>query len=306
MVMRPATRQELKQVANWLLEGRGQDEQIRKVAGSGLRRALFKQVLIPRYLRQATTTWMLEQDGALAGYAVVEQRGVAVHLADLAVFQGFDRAAWVPEVLRHAEEFALERDYRFVRTSLVEADDAASAPYLRAGYQFLDYYLWAYDGRVLVSQPPGDVTLREIPPQQALDRRLHYLRQELDASEVSGRQLIDSSYLPSRPPRQRAFEIVLAASEGDKAERPIGYLLGRPNARGDGVLTMVLSMDPAFWGSDVEARIVASVASEAQANNAFRLLLSTTRHCEQADDVLASIGLHRQLDRYPVLFKALI
>lgn len=305
MDIRPATRQELRQVANWLLEARGQDAQFRKMAGSGLRRAFFMQVLIPRYLRRATTTWILEQDGALAGYAVVEQRGVAVHLADLAVFQSFDRAAWVPEVLRHTEGFARERDYRFVRTALAESGDAVNAPYLKAGYQFLDYYLWTYEGRVVVSQPPEDVSLREIPPQQALERRLHYLRQELDASELNGRQLIDSSYLPSRPPRQRAFEIVLTGIAGDQAGLPIGYLSGRPNERGDGVLTLVFSMDPAYWGSDLEARVVASVATEAQADEAFRLLLSTTKHCQQADDALASIGLHRRLDRYPVLFKAL-
>lgn len=304
LAVRMVQRSEIKQVTNWLLEARGQDPQFQRIAGGGLRRVLFRQFIVPRYLRGMATTWILEVGDAVAGYAILEQRGIAVNLADMAVFEDFDRASIVPALLERVEQFAREREYGYVRTALAAPDEQMIEAYQQAGYQYLDYYLWAYTGEVSHVEPPAEVTLTQIAPGKALERRLDYLRQELDASEPIGRELIDASFLPSRPPRQRVFEIFLTADDGEPGPG-IGYLSGRPNERGDGILTIILSTAPAYWGTDLEAQIAGGVAVESGAGTTggFRLLLSTTRHCEQSDPALAAIGMERHMDRFPVLFK---
>ena len=69
----------------------------------------------------------------------------------------------------------------------------------------------------------------------------------------------------------------------------------------------MLSTLPAFWGTELEAQIVAGFATAAPPDGpkAMRLLLSTTAHCLEAEEMLGSIGLERSLDQRPVLFKEL-
>jgi hypothetical protein len=204
----------------------------------------------------------------------------------------------VAAALRRAEDFARERDYQYVRTSPISPSEADLAPYLAAGYAKLDYYLYAYHGHTTGGDVPRDVTMRPLSGRTAIERRIFYLRQELNASQVAGRDLVEAGLLPSRPPTHRAYEIEYQGGV-------IGYFAPRPNERGDGVLTLVLSLEPQYWGSDLEMRMVAGLARAVGQGEAMpmRLLLSTTAHCEKADAGLAALGLQRVLDIRPVLFK---
>lgn len=222
-----------------------------------------------------------------------------MHVAEISVDTGYDQAGLVAAVLARAEALAREADYRFLRAAPADKSDQGLAPYRAAGLELLDYYLWAYRGTVDGVPLPEQIKLRPLMSASALERRLHYLRLELAASNVAGRELIEAALLPRRPPRQ-AFEIV---SEG----RPVGFLAPRPNERGDGVLTLVLSLLPELWGTKLEQEIVAGYAGLVSRGEPqpLRVLLSTTSHCEAADHLLARLGLERQLDDRPVLYKPL-
>lgn len=298
LTVRDATKAELGEIAPWLIEEAEKDPFFRKTIGAGWRRWLYERYFVPRYLRRTVYSWALVQDGQLAGYALIEPRGVAMQVAEVAVRAGFDRNGLVTVALRRVDAFAREREYHYVRISPVSPSEADLVPHLAAGYEKLDYYLYAYTGQTAGGDVPREVTMRPLSGRTAIERRVFYLRQELDASQVAGRDLVEAGLLPSRPPTHRAYEIEYQGGD-------IGYFAPRPNERGDGVLTFVLSLEPQYWGSDLEMRLVAGLARAAGQAEAMpmRLLLSTTAHCEKADAGLVALGLQRVLDIRPVLFK---
>lgn len=297
-VVRDAANSELPQITEWLLEEAERDPFFRQSARGGIRRWLYRHLMVPRYLRRMADTWSLEQDGQLAGFAVVEPRGTMLHIAEAVVRPGFDRTALIAAVVRRAEAVAREREYDYLRTSPIGSDEEDLAPYHAAGLQLLDYYMWAYSGQATAVDIARDVTLRPLPGAKALERRRFYLRQELDASNIAGRELIEAALLPSRPPSHRAYEI---EHEG----QPIGYFAPRPNERGDGVLTLVISLLPPYWGSDLETHVASDVVASVGKGQPvpLRVLLSTTAHCAKADAGLAGLGLQRQMDIRPVFYK---
>lgn len=305
LIVRDAAPAEVGQVCELLIRDRERDPLFPPV--TGWRRWLFRSVVVPRYLRRAAITWILEQDGAMAGYAVLEQRGLAVYVSELSVIPGFDRAGLIAIALKRAAELARERDYHYLRTAPADNSDDGLAPYRAAGFELLDYYLWAYTGQLAAGDMPRAVRLQPLPGSKALERRRYYLRQELDASQAPARDLVDAAYLPSKPPQQRAYEIEYLADDGAQSWRAIGYLAPRPNERRDGVLTLVLSLEPAHWGSELETHIVAGLGDLVSAGQpaSLRLLLSTTAHCQRADAGLAQLGLQRRLDSRPILYKPL-
>lgn len=300
LTVRDPTKPERKAIADWLIEDIASDPFFRKTMDSPWRRWLYRTVVMPRYLGSGAYPWALEQDGELAGYAIVVPRGLSVHISDLAVRSGYDRPALVSLVLQRAENLARERDYPYVRSAPVISHDEELAPYRAAGLDFLDYYLYAYTGTVSgVELPPG-VGLAAIPGPKALGLRLHYLDQELAAAAVPARDLIEDALLPSRPPAYPSFAIT---REGEE----IGYFGARPDERGDGVPTLVLSAGPETWGTGLEPGVVAGYLSRQATGQpaAIRVLLCTTAHCQQSDAALAAIGLQRGLDARPVLYKKL-
>ena len=303
LIVRDAARDEIGRVTELLVQARQQDHLFRPV--TGWRRWLFRSVVVPRYLRRTAVTWILEQDGTMAGYAVVEQRGLAVHVSELSVIPGFDRDGLTTAALKQAEELARQREYRYLRTAPADNSEAGLAPYRAAGFEFLDYYLWAYTGQLSAGDLPSAFKLRPVAGGRALERRRYYLRQELDASQLPARDLIDATFLPSRPPQQRVYEIEHRA-DGAPDWRAIGYLAPRPNERHDGVLTLVLSLEPDFWGNDLQARLLSGLGHIVGQGKPtpVRVLLSTTAHCQPADPGLAQLGLQRQMDVHPILYKA--
>ena len=89
--VKEASPAQIKEIAGWLIDDRASDPMFRHVNRTGLHRWLYRRFVAPRYLRTMANTWVLEQDDQMAGYAVVEQRGMAIHMADIAVRPGFDR-----------------------------------------------------------------------------------------------------------------------------------------------------------------------------------------------------------------------
>lgn len=298
LIVRPATKPEVQTITEWLLENSQNDPSMRKALSNPWQRWMFRHFVAPRYLRSSVYTWALEQDGQLMGYALVEPRLSVLNLLEVAIQPGADRAGFFAQVVRQAEQLAVEGDYGFIRTSPPDLGSETLALYRAAGFEQLDYYLYAYNGQVSGGQVPRDVTMRPLSGRRAVEQRRYYLKQELDASQVAGRNLIDAALLPSRPPANRAYEIEL---EG----RAVGYFAPRPNERGDGVLTLVISLLPEYWGSDLEARIVAGMAASLGKGQPVpvRVLISTSAHCEKADAALAAIGLARSFDIRPVLYK---
>lgn len=302
--VRLATKGELRSISDWFLDERGKYPGMSHLQAGGLRGWMLRSIATPRYLRRAATTLVLEQDGQMAGFAVVEQGGKAVYLSDFAIREGMDRAGLMVAMLAFIENFARERDYAFVRATPWDASEASLASFYQAGFELLDYYLWIFYGQPRAVEAPQDAKLVDLSAKQALDRRLDFLRQELDASQVAGRDLIEAVFFPRRASTYRAFEITLVDPEGGEAKK-IGYLSPRPNERDDGVLTIALSLAPEYWGSEMETQIVGAYAAEASPDQPVRVLISTSKHVDKAEAAFGSLGLVRELDLRPVLFKRL-
>lgn len=302
--VRPAKKGEIREISDWFLEERSKYPGMAKLVGSGLRGWMVRTIATPRYLRRATNTLVLEQDGTAVGFAVVEQGGEAVYLSDFAMREGADRAGLMAALLAHVEHLARERDYRYVRATPWDSSEAALAAFYTAGYQLLDYYLWVFTGQVSAGEAPSEIKLVELSAKEALDRRLVYLRRELEASDVEGRELIESVFFPRRPSTYRAFEMMLVDPQGGDS-KPVGYLSPRPDERSDGVLTLALTLEPELWGSDLEMKTVGGFAAEAYPNGPIRVLISTSLHAERAEPGYRRLGLERALDLRPVLYKPL-
>jgi hypothetical protein len=305
--VRVAEKEDIREVADWLIQDRSVDPRFARLTRAGLRGWLYRRFFVPRYLRDRANTWCLEQDGQMAGYAIVEQSGHTVRIADLGVQPGYDRAGLTQAALTRAEKLAREGEYRFVYAAPWKTDPDNLQPYREFGYELLDFYLWAFEGQVRDVKAPQGVALSPLTGNQALETRLAYLGQELDASRVKGRDLIDADFLPKRPPRQRSFEIRLRSPQAEEESQPIGYLSPRPDERHDGVLTLAVSLVPEQWGSELEAQIVGGFVSAASEEGevSVRVIVSTTAHADKVEPSFGSLGLKREMDWRPVLFKDL-
>lgn len=298
LTVRDATKDERKLIQDWLIEDIAADPFFRSTMESPWRRFLYRAVVMPRYLSGGAYPWSLEQDGELAGYAVVVLQGLSVHISDLVVRPGYEEPTLISLVLQRAENLAREREYPYLRIAPLATSDEKLAPYRAAGLSFLDYYLYAYTGNVAAGELPVGVQLQGLAAPKALGLRLGYLDQELKAAAVPALDLIEDTLLPSQPPKYPSFAITRDGAD-------FGYLGARPDERRDGVMTLVLSTPLEAWGTALEPGIIAGYLARRGATEpvAVRLLLCTTAHCEKADAALAAIGLQRGLDARPVLYK---
>ena len=300
--VRLASKGEIRGISDWFLEERSKYPGMSQLVGRGVRGWMVRHVVTPRYLRKAAYTYVLEQDGKTGGFAVVEQGGLAVNLSDFAIREGFDRASLVSAMLAQVEQLAREREYHYVRATPWDSSETALAPFYQAGFQLLDYYLWVFTGQVSGIETSKDVTLVELAAKTALERRLHFLGKELDGSEVTGRDLIEAVFFPRKPSTYRAYRVeTVDALGGEPSE--IGYLSPRPNERSDGVLTLSVSLEPEAWGTDLEMQTVGGFASEAGPDQPVRVLICTSLHADRAEEGYRKLGLTRELDLRPVLYK---
>lgn len=301
--VRLASKDEIRGISDWFLAERSKYPGMAQLVGGGVRGWMVRSFVTPRYLRKVAYTYILEQDGKTGGFAVVEQGGLAVNLSDFAVRDGFDRAGLVSAMLAQVEQLAREREYQYVRATPWDSSESALAPFYQAGFQLLDYYLWVFTGQVSGIETPKDVTLVELAANKALERRLHFLKQELDASNVTARDLIEVVFFPKKPSTYRAYRVKVADPQGGEPSE-IGYLSPRPNERSDGVLTLSISLEPAYWGSDLEMQTVGGYAAEAGPDQPVRVLICTSLHADRAEAGYGKLGLTRELDLRPVLYKA--
>jgi hypothetical protein len=299
---RLASKGEIRGISDWFLEERSKYPGMSQLVGRGMRGWMVRNVVTPRYMRKVAYTYVLEQDGKTGGFAVVEQGGLAVNLSDFAIREGFDRAGLVTVMLAQVEQLAREREYHYVRATPWDSSETALAPFYQAGFELLDYYLWVFTGQVSGMETPKDVTLVELAAKTALERRLHFLGKELDASQVAGRDLIEAVFFPKKPSTYRAYRVETVDVQGGEPSE-IGYLSPRPNERSDGVLTLSVSLEPEAWGTDLEMQTVGGFASEVGPDQPVRVLVCTSLHADRAEESYRKLGLTRELDLRPVLYK---
>ncbi len=304
--VRLATKPEIKDVAEWFLQERAKDPRFVRLTRNALQRYLYTKLVTPRYLTSQAHTFVLEQDSRQAGFAVVEQRDNAVTLADFLLRPGVDEAPMLRVLLDTTEQLARERDYPIVRIAPLESSEARLNFFRSQGYELLDYYLWSFEGEAARTEPPVGLVLQPLAPKQALERRIHFLRQEMEASHVAAQHVIETTLFPRQPPAFRSFSIELA-EPGGQEEAEIGYLSPRPNERNDGVLTVAISLLPEYWGTELEGQIVGGMASEIGRGQAapLRVLISTSAHADRAEAIFQGMGLARVMDYRPILYKEL-
>lgn len=301
--VRIARKDEIKAVMALLVQERSRFPAFARLMRNPWKRALYLRWVTPRYLRSSANTFVLLQDGRLAGYAVAEQSGAAVHLADFVVTDDFDRRPLLAILFQKVEQLAIDRGYHFLRSSPWEADDETMAIFAEAGFHLLDYYLWAFSGAVQGVEAPPNVILRALDSREHAEIRQRYLAIELDASENPGRAMIDAVFMKRRLPPYKASAIELAEPAGQAAR--IGYLSPRPNERDDGVLTLMVSLEPVYWGSELETQIIGGFLSAAGKSEPqpARVVVSTTAHADRIEAAMAGLGLARELDLRPVMYK---
>ncbi len=117
--------------------------------------------------------------------------------------------------------------------------------------------------------------------------------------------MVEALFLRRRLHPYTAFAIELSDGAGGAVE--VGYLSPRPNERNDGVLTLVIGLQPDRWGSELETRIVGGFLSETGRGQPqpARVLVSTTDHADRIEAAMAGLGLARAMDFRPVLYKVL-
>lgn len=303
--IRPASKPELKDITTWFIQERSKDARFVHLSGNAWRRFLLRNWVLPRYLRGQAHTFVLEQDSRTAGFAVVEQMRESFTLSEFSVEAGFDEPGILRTLTRTIEEMAREREYRYARAAPLDSSEPKLAMFRSFGYEAVDYYLWAFMGELAGSELPGEAVLRPLNPKEGLDRRIDILRQELSASQVTTQEMIEASLFPQRPSPFPSFSIDLPAAGGAGESQTIGYLSLRPNERRDGVLSIAISLQPAYWGAPLEAQAVrGAVYQHAKDQPAqVRVMISTTAHADRSDALFTGLGLARGIDDRPILFK---
>lgn len=303
--VRPATKRETKDITAWFLQDSHKNSRFANLGRNPWQRFIYGRWVLPRYLQGQANTFILEQDGRSAGFAVVEQAGDAVTLSEFTVHDGFETDGLLRALARTTEELARDREYRYVRVAPQEANESLLALLRSAGYTLVDYYLWSFNGELAGRELAGEAALESISAKDGLEQRIAVLRQELDASQTSLRAMIESTLFPRRPSPFPSWRVIVrtAASEA----QTVGYLSLRPNERQDGVLSIALSLQPDWWGDPLEAQIVAGAAFIHGKGQPIpvRVMISTSAHAERAADGFASLGLQRALDDRPILGKDL-
>lgn len=303
--VRPASKPEIKDITAWFIQERSKDARFVHLSRSAWQRFLMRTWVLPRYLRSQAHTFVLEQDTRSAGFAVVEQMGDSMTLTEFSVDDGFDEAGLLLALTRTVEEMGRDREYRYARVAPLDSSEARLALFRSAGYELVDYYLWCFRGELAGSELVGDVELRLLNPKEGLEQRIDLLRQELEASEVVTRAMIESSLLPRRPSTFPSYSIELAGAGSSAA--PIGYLSVRRNERQDGVTSLAISMQPAYWGTAQEAQAIAGAAYQQGRGQptGLRIMISTSAHADRSEASFASLGLTRAMDERPILIKDL-
>jgi hypothetical protein len=304
--VRPASKPEIKDITGWFIQERSKDARFVHLSRSAWQRFLMRNWVLPRYLRSQAHTFVLEQDGRTAGFAVAEQMGDSITLTEFSVDEGFEEAGLLLALTRTTEEMARDREYRYARIAPLDSSEERLALFRSAGYELVDYYLWSFKGEMVGSELAGEAALQSLSPKDGLAQRIDFLRQELRASQVATQEMIEASLFPRRPSPYRSFSIELAGSDDD-ALQPVGYLSLRPNERQDAVLSMAISLQPAHWGTPLEAQVVAGATYEQGDGKTLpvRVMISTTAHADRSEAGFASLGLVRVMDERPILYKDL-
>jgi hypothetical protein len=304
--VRPASKPEIKDITAWYIQERNRDARFVHLNRSAWQRFLMRNWVLPRYLRGQAHTFVLEQDGRSAGFAVVEQLGDSFTVTEFSVEDGCDEAGLLLALARTTEEMARDREYRYARIAPLDCNEQRLALFRSAGYELVDYYLWRFAGELAGGELGGGATLRALDPKAGLEQRVAFLRQELDASDVATRAMIEASLFPRRPSTHPSYSVEIASGGGDTGQA-IGYLSLRPNERQDGVLSIAISLQPAYWGSSLEAQAVAGAVflHAGSQPTPLRVMISTTVHADRSEPILASLGLARGMDERPILYKDL-
>ena len=304
--VRPASKPEIKDITAWFIQERSKDARFVRLSRSAWQRFLMRKWVLPRYLRSQAHTFVLEQDTRSAGFAVVEQMGDSITLSEFSVEDGFDEAGLLLALTRTIEEMARDREYPYARIAPVDRSEARLALFRSAGYELVDYYLWSFMGDLAGSELAGAAALHTLNPKEGLEQRIAFLRQELEASQVTTQAMIEASLFPRRPSTFRSYSIELAGAGADESQT-IGYFSLRPNERQDGVLSIAISLQPAYWGTPLEAQVIAGAAfmHDKSQTTPLRVMISTTAHADRSEASFASLGLTRGMDERPILFKDL-
>jgi hypothetical protein len=305
--VRPASKPELKDITAWFIQERSKDARFVHLSGNVWRRSLLRNWVLPRYLRSQAHTFVLEQDGRTAGFAVVEQMRESFTLSEFSVEAGFDEPGILRALTRTIEEMAQDLEYRYARAAPLDSSEPKLAMFRSFGYEAVDYYLWAFMGELTGSGLAGEAVLRPLNPKDGLERRIGILRQELAASQVTTQAMIEASLFPRRPSSFPSFSIDLPAAGGAGEGQPIGYLSLRPNERQDGVTSIAISLEPAYWGTPLETQVVlGAIYQHAKGQPArVRVMISTTAHADRSEALFTGLGLARGIDDRPILYKDL-
>lgn len=305
--VRPANKSEIKGIVAWFIQERGKDARFAQINRSPWQRFLMRNWVLPRYLRSQANTFVLEQDGRTAGFAVVEQAGEWVTLSEFSIDAGYEVEGLLRALLRTSEDLARDREYRYVRVAPLDNSPPRLALFRSAGYELIDYYLWAFTGEMAGHAATGGVELRALSPKDGLQQRIAYLRQELDASQVAERGMIEESLFPRKPSPHPSYTIALTGDEAGSGQE-IGYLSLRPDERGDGVLSVAISLDPAHWGAPVETQVIAAAVHDRGDGQAIpvRVMISTSAHADRSEASLVALGLARTVDDRPILAKSVL
>lgn len=303
--VRPANKGEVNEIAASFLQESNKGSRFANLGRNAWQRFIYGRWVLPRYLRSQANTFILEQDGRSAGFAVVEQAGEAVTLSEFSVQEGFDADGLLRTLARTTEELARDREYRYARLAPRDNDEALLALFRSVGYELVDYYLWSFAGELAGRELAGEVALESISAKDGLEQRSAILRQELDASQPSLRAMIESTLFPRRPSPFPSWSVVQRT--GGAEAHTIGYLSLRPDERKDGVLSIALSLQPEQWGAPLEAQVVAGAAFLHGQGQPIplRVMISTSAHADRAAAGLASLGLQRVMDDRPILCKDL-
>ncbi len=305
--IRPASKPEIKEITAWFIQERSKDARFVSATRGPWQRFMLRNWVLPRYLRSQAHTFVLEQDGRTAGFAVVEQMRESFTLSEFSIEAGFDEPGILRALTGSMEDMAREREYRYARAAPLDNSEPKLAMFRSLGYQAVDYYLWAFTGELTGSALGGEVALRPLNPKDGLERRIAILREELAASQVTTQEMIEASLFPQRPSTFPSFSVDLTAPGGGGEGQSIGYLSLRPNERQDDVLSIAISLQPAYWGAPSEAQAVLGAVYEhaGEQPTPVRVMISTTAHADRADALFTGLGLARSIDDRPILFKDL-
>ncbi len=303
--VRPANKGEVKEIAAYFLQEGNKGSRFANLGRNAWQRFVYGQWVLPRYLRSQANTFILEQDGRSAGFGVVEQAGEAVTLSEFTVKDGFDADGLLRALARTTEELARDREYRYARLAPLDNDEALLTLFRSVGYELVDYYLWSFTGELAGSELAGDATLELINAKEGVELRTALLRQELDASQVSLRAMIEGTLFPRKPSPFPSWSVLKRDAAGEA--QTVGYLSLRPDERNDGVLSIALSLQPDQWGTPLEAQVVAGAAFLHGKGEPIpvRVMISTSVHADRAAAGFSSLGLQRVIDDRPILCKDL-